>query len=559
MRSVIWALSVFFIFSCSKNNPITPISQPQSYIPPTASMNGFDSLKIGDSSTLNISFTGVAPFKLVYSDGASNYTIDNIVSTSYSLIVKPSKSKVYKLVSIVDKNTIGSVTGEFSVWVQPTFISRTANYIGINLTVGNINNNKNFRGNYYTLEDINTKFSFKLSDGNTYQMSDHTYVFFDYNNDGYLDLFGWVYNLTPVMGRNVGKYILIENVNSTKRKVSFYDSDIAWPSGMELNDFNNDGVKDVIFYSYNNHVDIGGQSTNSAKPIKIFLFNKNGSFVESNSTAPLIVHDLSTGDLNNDGFADLLVWEYDVISRPRIFLNNGSGLFTEAPISNINGLQEILNTYSNGFPSIANELYDINGDGNLDIITATEVGGRSWDYNFHNNFVVYKVPQQRIYWGSGNGKFDFNSNYSDLPNNSIETWSRTQPGANDSVTLFNQSSKTALGFNFFDFNNDGKMDIVTVMTPNYKGFLLQLHQNMGSNNFKDVTLELVNNYNGLLNGPNNVGVNGDFPNFYEIRPYDVDSDGDLDLVPQGVACWNPFTYSKNVYWENIGGRFLLHK
>jgi len=559
MRKILISLGVLFIISCSKTDPVIPSSPPQSFIPPTASINGVDTLKVGDSTSLNFSFTGKVPFKLVYSDGSSNITIENILTISHSLIVKPIKSVVYKLISIADKNTIGSVTGEYNVWVQPQFISKTANYTGVNLTVGNINNNKYFRGNYYTLDDINSLFSFKLSDGNTYQMSDHTYVFFDYNSDGYLDLFGWVYNLTPVMGRNVGKYILIENVLSSRRKVSFYDSDIAWPSGMELNDFNNDGVKDVIFYSYNNHFDIGGQSNNAAKPVKLILFNKNGSFKESNVTSPLIVHDMSTGDLNNDGLADLLVWEYDLISKPRIFLNNGSGLFSEAPISNIIGLQEILNTHSNGFASIANELFDINGDGNLDIITSTEVGGRSWDYIYHNDYMAYKVPQQRIYWGSGNGKFDFKSSFSDLPNNSIGIWSRTQSIANDSVSLFNKNSITALGFNFIDFNNDGRMDIVTVLTPNYKGYVLQLHQNMGNNTFKDVTLNLVSNYNGLLNGPNNIGVNGDFPNFYEIRPYDVDADGDLDLVPQGVACWNPYTYSKNLYWENNGGKFILHK
>ena len=557
MKNVILTLGLIFLFACSKTDSKSSTTPPTNG--PTASINGTDTLKVGDSTNLNFTFTGTAPYKLIYSDGTSNITVDNISTNSYTLYVKPTKTATYKPVSIVDKNATGSVSGEFNVWVQTQFSSKSGNYTGINLTVGNINNNKYFRGNYYSLDDINSQFSFKLSDGNTYQMSDHTYVFFDYNNDRYLDLFGWIYNLTPVMGRNAGKYILIENVLINRRKITFFDSDIAWPSGMELNDFNNDGVKDVIFYSYNNHADIGGQSTNSAKPVKIFLFNKNGTFKETSVTSPLIIHDMSTGDLNNDGMVDLLVWEYDIISKPRIYLNNGAGIFTEAPISNIIGLQEILNSHTNGYNSIANELYDLNGDGNLDLITATEIGGRSWDYISHNNKMIYKVAQQRIYWGSGNGKFNFTSDFTDLPNNSIETWSRTQASANDLVILFNQNAKTALGFNFIDFNNDGKMDIVTVITPNYKGYIIQLHQNMGNNTFKDVTVDLVGNYNGLLNGTNNIGMNGDFPNFYEIRPYDIDSGGDLDLIPQGVACWNPYTYPKNLYWENNGGKFILHK
>jgi len=100
------------------------------------------------------------------------------------------------------------------------------------------------------------------------------------------------------------------------------------------------------------------------------------------------------------------------------------------------------------------------------------------------------------------------------------------------------------------------MDIVTAITPNYHGYTLQLHQNLGNKTFKDVTNELVGSFNGQFSGN---GVDGNFPNFYEIRPFDVDGDGRLDLVPQGVACWNPYKYSKNLYWQNIGGKFSLHK
>lgn len=559
MRYFISCLLIFVSVLACKKSTLETSTDTSSIIKPTVSINGLDSLRIGDSTNLNFTFSGTPPFKLVYTDGSTNISVENITSTSYAVYVKPIKTTTYKAVSISDKNTTGTVSGEFNVWVQPQFVSKTANYTSINLTVGNINNNKYFRGNYYTLDDINSMFSFKMNDGNTYQMSDHSYAFFDFNNDGYLDLFGWLYNLTPVMGRNPGKYILIDNVLSTRRKISFFASDISWPSGLELNDFNNDGIKDFVFYSYNNHVDLGGASNNSSKPVKVFLFNKNGTFKEIDATNPLIVHDMSSGDLNNDGSSDLLVWEYDQISKPRIYLNNGSGSFIETPVSNMNGLLEILNTHTGGYASLANELFDINGDGNLDIITSSEIGGKSWDYTYHNESIGYKLTQQRIYWGSGNGKFDFNQNYSDLPNNSIPIWSRTQPGANDSVKIFNQNSKIALGFNFIDFNNDGKMDILTAITPNYKGYILQLHQNLGNNTFKDVTIENINNYNGLLNGPNNNGVNGDFPNFYEIRPYDIDGDGDLDLVPHGVACWNPYTYPKNLFWENNGGKFVLRK
>jgi len=52
------------------------------------------------------------------------------------------------------------------------------------------------------------------------------------------------------------------------------------------------------------------------------------------------------------------------------------------------------------------------------------------------------------------------------------------------------------------------------------------------------------------------------PDFYNIRPLDVDGDGDLDLVPSSVATWLPNKTCKcsvNVYWENNKGMFTKKK
>lgn len=532
---------------------------------PTALISGNDSILIGDTTKVKVQFTGTPPFSFDYNDGVKTFTVSNISTLNYTISLTPKQSTIYKLALVKDKNRSGTVSGIFNVYVQPHFVSKTANYKGINLTVGNIQNNLNFRGAYYHIDELLKSFAFNIEDKNLilnrYDLFEHSYVLFDYNNDGYLDLFGWMSNSTPVLGRNSGKYILVSNVlGGSKKNTTLFDSNVAWGTAMEANDFNKDGVMDVLFYSYNNHDDMGGQSLNPSKPVKIFFFNKDGTFKEVNATAPVVVHDMASGDVDNDGDVDLLVWEYDKISKPHLYLNDGNANFAEAPESNFVGLTQIMKSYQSGFPNSAVELFDIDNDGFLDIIIAYTIGGIGYDYIGHNT-MIYQFRQQRIYWGNGTGKFDLNSNYTDLPNNTIELWSFTQTNENDLVRYYNTLNKSALGFNFIDYNNDGNFDIITTISPNYSGYMLQLHENMGNRKFNDVTIERVGNYDGRYNGPlnqynRNIGQDGDFPNFYEIRPYDVDGDGDLDLVPQGVACWDAYKYSKNRYWENIGGKFV---
>ena len=145
MKRVIFALGVQLFFACSKTEvpattpkPSTPVT---TFPAPTVSISGLDSLKVGDSTNLSFSLTGSAPFKLVYTDGTSNFTVDNITTTSYSVYIKPSKSIIYKPVSISDKNLVGTVSGEYNIWLQPQFISKAPTYSNINNTTGNINNN----------------------------------------------------------------------------------------------------------------------------------------------------------------------------------------------------------------------------------------------------------------------------------------------------------------------------------------------------------------------------------------------------------------------------------
>jgi hypothetical protein len=86
------------------------------------------------------------------------------------------------------------------------------------------------------------------------------------------------------------------------------------------------------------------------------------------------------------------------------------------------------------------------------------------------------------------------------------------------------------------------------------------YENLGNKQFKDVTKSKINGYSYVskisspMLYPN--GFDGDFPNFYNIRFYDKDGDGDYDLIPDQIANWGGFKYTNDLYWENVNGNYI---
>jgi len=46
-----------------------------------------------------------------------------------------------------------------------------------------------------------------------------------------------------------------------------------------------------------------------------------------------------------------------------------------------------------------------------------------------------------------------------------------------------------------------------------------------------------------------------FTNFYLFRTIDFDGDGDIDIVPSGIANWGRDNYIEGLFWKNIDGFF----
>jgi len=434
-----------------------------------------------------------------------------------------------------------SITANFSL-VQDFFISQSPSYNYPNNTVGQIINNYYFPGVYPHTDFISDNIDLYYTENNLeyyYRMFGREGIYFDYNNDGKLDFFGFLTNFIPNWGVEKGKFVLIDNILSDSREKLYFDTDINFGGGsIQANDFNNDGKLEIMISTQNNHENgNGGYSTNV--PVKIITFNENGTIIEQQVGEPMGVHDSTCGDVDNDGDVDLLVWLFsdpNITTRPFLYLNDGSGNFTLTNnFESFEGLESILNNQG-PYPIISVEFYDIDNDNNLDIIC-----GYSLDDFADTNF-DYGLEKIRIYWGDGTGTFNFINGFTDLTSTS-----NPYVGPNSVGT-------TVLGIGIFDYDNDGDFDIVSSVTPNYGGYLLQLYEQTNTREFLDVTSSKFDVFTESF--PRNQGTDGDFPNFYYPRFYDKDNDGDFDIVPDGLATWGQHQYVNNLYWENIGGQFI---
>lgn len=433
-----------------------------------------------------------------------------------------------------------SITANFSL-VQDFFISQSPSYNYPNNTVGQIIINYYFPGVYPHTDFIADNIDLYYTENNLeyyYRMFGREGIYFDYNNDGKLDFFGFLTNFIPNWGVEKGKFVLIDNILSDSREKLYFDTDINFGCSIQANDFNNDGKLEIMISTQNNHENgNGGYSTNL--PVKIITFNENGAIIEQQVGEPMGVHDSTCGDVDNDGDVDLLVWLFsdpNITTRPFLYLNDGSGNFTLTNnFESFEGLENILNNQG-PYPVISVEFYDIDNDNNLDIIC-----GYSLDDFADTNF-DYGLEKIRIYWGDGTGTFNFINGFTDLTSTS-----NPYVGPNSVGT-------TVLGIGIFDYDNDGDFDIVSSVTPNYGGYLLQLYEQTNTREFLDVTSSKFDVFTESF--PRNQGTDGDFPNFYYPRFYDKDNDGDFDIVPDGLATWGQHQYVNNLYWENIGGQFI---
>jgi enediyne biosynthesis protein E4 len=235
---------------------------------------------------------------------------------------------------------------------------------------------------------------------------------------------------------------------------------------LTIADFNHDGLEDVFI----------GSSRGSKSAV--FLQQKSGKFIktvqpgfELDSNFEYVTS--CVADINNDGFPDLVIanggnefFGTDEHLRPRVYLNDGKGIFTR-------DLTAFDSLYINSTSIVS---LDFNGDGYPDLF----IGGRSVPFNFG------QIPRSYLLLNDGKGKF-------------TDVTDKVAPGLSDAGFITN-----AL---WFDIDRDGQKDlIVSLEWGGIEAFL---------------------NHKGVFEKKELTDKKG-WWNF--ILPVDLNNDGQIDLI-----------------------------
>lgn len=348
-----------------------------------------------------------------------------------------------------------------------------------------------------------------------------------------------VSGMTPFSYNNVG-YILLSGSNNDqengpliqlKKENDTWKFDTSYPEvsmGMARNYEITDGGSSIAYADQ-------GKEYGDPWPYGHLYF---GRFQSGNikwaqvSTVKSFYHSVSTGDLNNDGLADVVglhmgtkgSWTNDNLHP---YAQNNDGSFSEN--------RNIISTsnWAGNHGAGAVLVKDLFGDGYPEIIRA--------DYGFNS---TYQQPSDRysiviFSFNQATGKYEISKN----------------PGP---IGVFSNPDRGATSIKAIDFDKDGHLDLaIATEGTNYSG--IEIWKQDGQGNFVPTNqrLEFTNNE----------------MQFREFEVMDVDNDGYEDIVINPFhygnmfridpVWWNPDASKgislQNFIWKNNAGNFELYK
>ena len=317
----------------------------------------------------------------------------------------------------------------------------------------------------------------------------------DFNEDGHIDVFYAPLDGTP--HATPAELYLNDGAGCFSLDTNFFNENppgLVHPRKVLPGDFNGDDRMDVFVLGHGyDYPPFPGEAP------YVILSSANGYVLGSGlDTFIGFHHGGASADIDADGDIDVFVTNSPP-GPPFFLINDGTGSFTQ-DTTRIEGLvREQLYTA---------ELVDVDNDGFLDLLAA----GHEYDPSARGN-----LPTQ-ILWGDSTGVFSTTKS-TILP---------SVPGRGIVVDI-----------DVSDTDEDGDKDIVINRTGDpstnawYKGYYVQLVEQIDARRFEDKTTQLIYNYE-----------DADADWIVWIRMCDCNGDGHVDIVVDDAA--------RNLIWENDG-------
>lgn len=277
----------------------------------------------------------------------------------------------------------------------------------------------------------------------TYYLGTPVLITGDFNGDGKLDL-------VAIQADYYAVYVFLGNGDGTFNPPSYMETNILEDIQPAAGDFNQDGKLDVLV--------VGGYPG----PTGFQLMLGNGDGTLSNSVEGgfgFVIGTVAVGDFNHDGILDVAAASANQINFPSgrasVILGNGDGSFQPALPSKMRGTANAVGAA------------DINHDGNLDLVTdgiSVLLGQGDGTLSFLGGSRNTPAFGDTVDFADLNsdGNLDVIVNTSLNSGSNITVLLNKGDGSFRTPLVFNDgilSSVSQTGI--ADFNNDGKIDIVT--------------------------------------------------------------------------------------------------
>jgi hypothetical protein len=322
-------------------------------------------------------------------------------------------------------------------------------YMGGNLFGGRLFLNLG-KMKFKQISETSNTFSFGYSTGVTMA---------DVNQDGYLDIY--VSRSLDYVDSNRENRLFINNKNNTftERAKEFGINDAGYTTQSNFFDYDNDGDLDLYVLNHkinfnetflimpNNQREKNIQQKSNDEyqkfASKLYRNNGNNSFTDVTKSVGLLDEfwglSATVGDFNHDGFMDLYCTS-DFAEKDHLYINNGNGTFSDKIDASIGHISK---------NSMGSDIADINNDGFLDIMTLDMMaednyrnkqlkGNSPYDlFHMAKNYGYHcQVMRNCLQLNNGNGTF---SEIAQLSGISHTDWSWAPL--------------------FADYDNDGKKDL----------------------------------------------------------------------------------------------------